>query len=138
MKEVKCPNCGAKIHKDITNKYKCEYCGSVFDDDEKCSQNTTANIAASSYITPVNNYETSDLNAVSSQSYKNTRAYKRKLRKKITAIILCVLLGWLGIHHFYQEHFFRGVLYLLTYGLFGIGIIIDLIILIVKPIENFN
>jgi TM2 domain-containing membrane protein YozV len=43
--------------------------------------------------------------------------------------ILLTFLGWLGIHRFYMGKFFTGILYLLTVGLFGIGILYDFLTL---------
>ena len=54
-------------------------------------------------------------------------------RNKWVAIALCVLLGFLGAHKFYEGKTFKGVLYFFTFGLFGIGIIADLLSLIAKP-----
>lgn len=53
-------------------------------------------------------------------------------KKKSTAILLCLLgfLGLGGIHRFYLRRPWTGILYLFTYGLFGVGTIIDLIGLI--------
>jgi TM2 domain-containing membrane protein YozV len=31
-----------------------------------------------------------------------------------------------GLHHFYLGHIFRGLIWLFTFGLFGIGIIYDI------------
>lgn len=44
----------------------------------------------------------------------------------ITTLLLCIFLGGLGIHRFYVNKPFSAVLYLLTAGCFGIGVIIDL------------
>lgn len=44
--------------------------------------------------------------------------------KKIS-LVLCILLGYLGVHKFYEKKYGLGVLYLLTFGLFGIGWITD-------------
>ncbi|MFT7632616.1 MAG: TM2 domain-containing membrane protein YozV [Mariniblastus sp.] len=41
------------------------------------------------------------------------------------AWILFVFLGWTGVHRFYQAKIFTGLAYLLTGGLFGIGLVYD-------------
>lgn len=48
-------------------------------------------------------------------------------KKKTTALILCVLLGWAGFHYFYVGRYGKGILYLCTFGLICIGWIIDII-----------
>ncbi len=52
-------------------------------------------------------------------------------KSQIVALILCIFLGLLGVHRFYLGYTFMGILYLLTAGLFGIGWLIDLILLII-------
>ena len=48
-------------------------------------------------------------------------------KKKQTAFVLCLFGGFLGLHNFYVGRIGRGILYLLTLGLFLIGWMTDLI-----------
>ena len=50
---------------------------------------------------------------------------------QIVAFILCLFLGFLGIHRFYLGYTAMGVLYLFTFGLFGLGWLVDFILLII-------
>lgn len=54
-------------------------------------------------------------------------------RNKWVAFCLCLFLGYLGAHKFYEGKPGTGILYLFTFGLFGIGWFIDCIILLLKP-----
>ena len=54
-------------------------------------------------------------------------------RSKWVAFFLCLFLGFIGVHKFYENKAGMGVLYIFTMGLFGISWFIDLIILLTKP-----
>jgi hypothetical protein len=54
-------------------------------------------------------------------------------KDKIVALLLCFFLGFLGVHKFYEGKVGMGVLYLFTMGLFGIGVLVDFIVLLFKP-----
>ena len=57
----------------------------------------------------------------------------KKEKNKWVAVLLCLFLGVFGGHKFYEGKIGMGILYILTLGLFGIGAIIDLIVLLFKP-----
>ena len=42
-------------------------------------------------------------------------------------LIACWVVGFLGVHHFMLGNTGKGVLYILTFGLCGIGVLIDFI-----------
>lgn len=48
-------------------------------------------------------------------------------KSKKVALWCCILGGYIGIHYFYVGKIGKGILYLFTCGLFGIGWIIDII-----------
>ncbi|MDE5565284.1 MAG: TM2 domain-containing protein [Oscillospiraceae bacterium] len=56
-----------------------------------------------------------------------------KALNKWTAFFLCLFLGYLGVHKFYEGRILSGFLYLFTGGLFGIGWLVDTLILLFKP-----
>ena len=56
--------------------------------------------------------------------YPTPTQYPRK--SLLVAYLLWLLLGVLGIHQFYLGKTGRGLLYLLTAGILGIGVIVDL------------
>lgn len=56
-------------------------------------------------------------------------------KKRITALILCVFFGWLGLHRFYVNKFFTGFFMMFTFGGFGLLIMIDFFMII---FGNFN
>lgn len=47
-------------------------------------------------------------------------------RNKWVVFFLCLFLGFLGVHRFYEKKYITGVLFLLTLGFCGLGVLYDL------------
>ena len=56
--------------------------------------------------------------------------YMASSKTKMTTLLLCLFLGGLGVHRFYVGKTGTGIIWLLTAGCCGIGIIYDLIMII--------
>jgi hypothetical protein len=56
----------------------------------------------------------------------------------LTAVLLSLFIGWLGIDRFYLGHTTLGVLKLISLGGFGIWYVIDLILVITGNMKDAN
>lgn len=128
-KAASCPNCGTPIG----NKKFCKFCGEQIDKEcvvcPKCGKQVE-NIGSSNPNIIVNNSSSASA-AASASATVNTPIYRGKPKDKWVAFFLC-LFTVCG-HKFYEGKTGMGILYLCTFGLFGIGWIIDLISILGKP-----
>lgn len=66
-----------------------------------------------------------DLFLIPSMDAQADRKYKQGRIDYSIAWILLTFLGFFGIHRFYMGKWLTGLIYLITVGLFGIGILFD-------------
>ena len=57
-------------------------------------------------------------------------------KKKGVAFVLCLLLGCSGVHQFYVGRIGKGILYLFTLGLLGVGVTIDLVLILLGRFKD--
>lgn len=63
-------------------------------------------------------------------------ARKYKQTNPIIELLLCIFLGFFGVHRFYAGKTKSGVLYLFTIGLFGAGWLIDTVLIIMRIVKS--
>lgn len=63
---------------------------------------------------------------------KNVNVGGGRAKNKWVAFLLCLFLGGIGAHKFYDGKIGMGILYLLTGGIFGIGWLIDCIRILLR------
>lgn len=57
-------------------------------------------------------------------------------KNKWVELLLCIFGGFFGLHYFYVGNILKGILYLCTLGLCGIGWLVDIIRIIVQIIKD--
>lgn len=126
-----CPHCGYTIEE---TKF-CKYCGEKVPIDSvvctKCGRQIEETDKGGIVI---NNAASSSASAsaAATATVPVERPHKKKINK-MTALLLCIFLGWVGAHKFYEGKIGMGILYVLTMGLLCIGWIADIIIIAMKP-----
>lgn len=108
-----CKHCGEQIPSDAVI---CVKCG--------CQVETVAQEQPSVVINNTN---------TNANVNNNTNTGGAKAINKWVAFCLCLFLGPLGAHKFYEGKIGMGILYLCTAGLCGIGWLIDIFSILFKP-----
>lgn len=110
-----CSHCGKEIN--VETKF-CPHCGAGNQAAQQISQPAAQPVV---------------VNVVNTNTNTNTNVADNGItprKSRWTAFFLCFLLGYLGVHKFYVGKTGMGIVYLLTFGLFGIGWAIDTVVLL--------
>ncbi|CUM74734.1 TM2 domain [Blautia hydrogenotrophica] len=161
MEKKKCPHCGMPLnngicalcgykdgdqiqnnfshiqnnnsHNEEKDQKYCKHCGQLIDSEciicPKCGKQVESLKSDDKNII-INNSASSSASAVSTSHVSIPRV---KTCNKWVAFCLCLFLGFLGGHKFYEGKIGMAILYIFTLGLLGIGVIIDLISILTKP-----
>ena len=129
MKLSKCTQCGAALKNYVNGKAVCEYCGSTFYDDSFRSEDG----AIKKSINELKELFSTQQKNKTQETAATTSTQQKGYKNKYISILLCLFFGWIGAHRFYEGKFVSAIVYMFSYGLFFVGIIIDLIILLQKP-----
>ena len=134
---VKCANCGAPLQEGVRF---CTYCGTQVPQAEQgpgTVGNTYQVNTDNQYGTRVENSTVTINNVYQAPSGSPYPMTGGKPKSKWVAFLLCLLLGIFGAHKFYEGKIGMGILYIFTFGLLGIGVLVDLIIILTKPDPYF-
>ena len=128
-----CPRCGAPLE-----GATCSYCGYVE------PQETQNSRMENGYVNPqdVNNNGYANPQRANNNGY-GTEVFTNSVpvypnqqyaeacspKSKMLALVLCFLVGYLGIHRFYVGKYGTGIVWFVTAGCFGFGWVVDIIMI---------
>lgn len=118
-----CKHCGTKIP---AAAVVCTHCGCQVE--ELKGSNEQPQIVINNANTNTDSNVNTNTNVAVDPAIFGIRA-----KNKWGAFFLCLFMGYFGAHKFYEGKIGRGILYLCTFGLFGIGWLCDCIVLLFKP-----
>ena len=128
-----CPRCDAPLE-----GATCSYCGYVE------PQETQNSRMENGYVNPqdVNNNGYANPQGANNNGY-GTEVFTNSVpvypnqqyaeacspKSKMLALVLCFLVGYLGIHRFYVGKYGTGIVWFVTAGCFGFGWVVDIIMI---------
>lgn len=114
---MKCPYCGANVRKDLEH---CEYCDSYIQPEiERTAEEKPQRVIVEAHIVNQSAPEPPRSAPVPVSPYSRWAAF-----------FLCLCFGWMGMHRFYVGKIGTGMLWLISFGFFGLGYALDLLMLL--------
>lgn len=125
--EGKCPQCGAPLDGE-----RCGYCGyrAPHKAGKKKKREESRTADAREAQTPQPETEPVFHDDVFKDAPGEGILYGISRKKWSTTLLLCVFLGCFGAHRFYTKKMYTGLLYLCTLGLFGVGWVVDILLIL--------
>ncbi len=140
---VKCPSCGMNVFINV-----CENCGNEFEDGLHCPKcgvkvGKKAKICPRCkeeyYTNACPNCGFTELKAANPEPTVIYRTVEpapmvgREPKNKWITFLLCLFFGFFGAHKFYEGKIGYGILYIMTMGIFFVGWIVDIFLILNKP-----
>ena len=111
--KFKCKSCGStRYTKPDEETYKCAYCGNT----EEIIKKKVETIVI---------HEKPEGPSEEEIRAKRIVTKKEEFTQALIMMIVTICLGFFGVHKFLKGKIFLGIFYIMTYGIFGIGLFID-------------
>ncbi len=128
----------------MSTKYFCQNCGSIIEEGIKFCANCGTSVSERQppqqpAAQPAQAYTPAQPYAPAAPTYIPTQPGVQSgvsPLSRTVALLLCFFLGYLGVHRFYVDKIGSGIFYFLTGGIFGIGVLIDLILILVGSFND--
>lgn len=117
----KCSSCGAPIDSPI-----CSYCGL----ETNYNQHSEERTYQQAYNQQPISSQPIIINNTIQNNNRNSNYVIHKPKSKMVALFLYIFWGFFGAHKFYLGKSRSGFVYLFTFGLFGIGWLIDIFLIL--------
>lgn len=119
---MKCADCGANLKR---GQDACEYCGNLHPHAFRAQPERQ--------LPPVVVNIHQGMTPQEAQQWADAQYQKGAVRSdksRWMAFFFCVFFGYLGVHKFYLGKIGTGIVYLLTFGVFGMGWAVDTLLLL--------